>query len=82
MSTVATPPTVTSLLQSRQEVADGTMAFRFDKPLGWSFVPLVGERRQTKDDQDHANRCDGVYLVPYSCKTTVSSEVLTLSPSL
>lgn len=37
MSTVATPPTVTSLLQSRQEVADGTMAFRFDKPLGWVF---------------------------------------------
>ncbi len=37
MSTVATPATVTSLLQSRQDVADGTMAFRFDKPLGWVF---------------------------------------------
>ena len=37
MSTMATPPNVTSLLQSRQEVADGTMAFRFDKPLGWVF---------------------------------------------
>jgi ferredoxin-NADP reductase len=37
MSTVATPPTVTSLLQSREEVADGTMAFRFGKPLGWVF---------------------------------------------
>jgi ferredoxin-NADP reductase len=37
MSTMATPPTVTSLLQSRQEVADGTMAFRFDKPPGWVF---------------------------------------------
>ena len=37
MSTVATPPTVTSLLHSRQEVAEGTMAFRFDKPPGWVF---------------------------------------------
>ena len=27
MSTVATPPNVASRLQSRQEVADGTMAF-------------------------------------------------------
>ena len=34
MQTVAAPPTVTSLLPSRQEVADGTMAFRFDKLLG------------------------------------------------
>jgi ferredoxin-NADP reductase len=38
MTIVATPPTVTSLLQSRQEVAHGTMAFRFDKPLGWAFT--------------------------------------------
>ena len=37
MSTVTTPPTVTSRLQSRQGVADGTMAFRFDKPRGWVF---------------------------------------------
>src|ERR1700674_381495 len=37
MSTVATAPTVTSLLQSRRDVAEGTMAFRFDKPLGWVF---------------------------------------------
>lgn len=37
MSTLATPPNVTSLLRSRQEVADGTMAFRFDKPPGWVF---------------------------------------------
>ena len=41
MSTTATPsptvPTVTSRLLSRQEVADGTMAFRFDKPIGWVF---------------------------------------------
>ena len=38
MSTVATPSTVTSSLQSRQEVAEGTMAFRFDKPPGWMFT--------------------------------------------
>ena len=37
MSALATPPNVTSLLRSRQEVADGTMAFRFDKPPGWVF---------------------------------------------
>src|ERR1700716_2120084 len=37
MSTEAAPPAVTSLLHSRQEVADGTMAFRFDKPPGWVF---------------------------------------------
>jgi hypothetical protein len=34
MSTIAAPPTVTTRFQSRQEVADGTMAFRFDKPPG------------------------------------------------
>ena len=38
MSTVVTPRTVTTLLKSRQEVADGTMAFRFDKPYGWTFT--------------------------------------------
>jgi hypothetical protein len=37
MSTIATPPPIASLLQSRQEVADGTMAFRFVKPQGWAF---------------------------------------------
>jgi ferredoxin-NADP reductase len=37
MSTVAAPPAVTSRLRSRQEVADGTTAFRFDKPSGWVF---------------------------------------------
>jgi ferredoxin-NADP reductase len=26
------------VLQSRQEVAQGTMAFRFEKPAGWSFT--------------------------------------------
>jgi len=41
----------------------------------------VGARRQTKDDQDNA-RCDRVCLFPQSCKTTVSSEWLTLSPSV
>ena len=38
MSTVTTPPNVTSLLRSRQDVAEGTMAFRFDKPPGWVFT--------------------------------------------
>ena len=37
MSTVAKSPTFTSVLQSRDEVAVGTMAFRFDKPPGWVF---------------------------------------------
>jgi ferredoxin-NADP reductase len=37
MSTVATPPTLTSTLRSREEVADGATAFRFDKPSGWVF---------------------------------------------
>jgi ferredoxin-NADP reductase len=38
MSTSATSRAVTSVLQNRREVAQGTMAFRFDKPPGWSFV--------------------------------------------
>ena len=46
-----------------------------------STAPGVGARRQTKDDQDNA-RCDRVCLFPQSCKTTVSSEWLTLSPSV
>jgi hypothetical protein len=37
MITVAGPSAVTSRLQNQQEVADGTMAFRFDKPVGWAF---------------------------------------------
>src|ERR1700690_53569 len=38
MSADATPPPVTSRLQSRHDVAEGTMAFRFDKPPGWVFT--------------------------------------------
>jgi ferredoxin-NADP reductase len=33
--TDATPASATTRLQSRQEIAEGTMAFRFDKPPGW-----------------------------------------------
>jgi ferredoxin-NADP reductase len=32
------PSTITAQLRGRQEVADGTMAFRFDKPQGWVFT--------------------------------------------
>jgi len=39
MSTTVTSPTLISKLTSRQEVAEGTMAFRFDKPAGWAFKP-------------------------------------------
>jgi len=39
MSTTVTSPTFISKLTSRQEVAEGTMAFRFDKPAGWAFKP-------------------------------------------
>jgi ferredoxin-NADP reductase len=38
MSPSVTSPAVTSVLQSRREVAQGTMAFRFEKPQGWSFT--------------------------------------------
>jgi hypothetical protein len=27
----------TPKLVDRQEIAEGTMAFRFEKPLGWTF---------------------------------------------
>jgi ferredoxin-NADP reductase len=37
MSTSVTSPAVTSVLQGRREVAQGTMAFRFEKPPGWQF---------------------------------------------
>jgi ferredoxin-NADP reductase len=37
MSTV-TSPAITSVLQSRREIAQGTMAFRFEKPSGWQFT--------------------------------------------
>lgn len=39
MSTTVTSPTFISKLNGRQEVAEGTMAFRFDKPAGWAFKP-------------------------------------------
>src|ERR1022692_493085 len=39
MSTTVTLPTFLSKLNSRQEVAEGTMVFRFEKPAGWAFKP-------------------------------------------
>lgn len=37
MSTTVTSPTFMSKLNGRREVAEGTMAFWFDKPAGWAF---------------------------------------------
>jgi len=37
MSTVATWPTFVSKLRDRKEVAEQTIAFRFEKPSGWAF---------------------------------------------
>ncbi len=37
MSSVATWPTFMAKLKSRQEVAEQTMAFRFEKPASWTF---------------------------------------------
>jgi NAD(P)H-flavin reductase len=39
MSTTAMTPTFMSKLNSRQEVAEGTMVFRFEKPASWTFKP-------------------------------------------
>lgn len=39
MTTAAPPPIVASKLLSRQEVAEGTMAFRFERPSNWAFKP-------------------------------------------
>ena len=37
MSTAAAWPGFISKLKYRKEVAEGTMAFRFEKPSGWAF---------------------------------------------
>ena len=37
MSSAATWPIFMAKLKSRQEVAEGTMAFQFEKPAGWTF---------------------------------------------
>lgn len=37
MSTPATWPVFMAKLKSREEVAEGTMAFHFEKPPGWTF---------------------------------------------
>ncbi len=37
MSTVVTWPTFVSKLKNRKEVAERTIAFRFEKPSGWTF---------------------------------------------
>jgi ferredoxin-NADP reductase len=37
MSTAATSPGLICKLKERKEVAEGTMAFRFEKPSGWMF---------------------------------------------
>ena len=37
MSTAAPSPANLSKLMSREQIAEGTMAFRFEKPSGWAF---------------------------------------------
>jgi ferredoxin-NADP reductase len=37
MSSAATWPIFMAKLKSRQEIAEGTMAFHFEKPAGWTF---------------------------------------------
>jgi ferredoxin-NADP reductase len=37
MSTAAASPSFICKLKDRKEVAEGTMAFRFEKPSGWTF---------------------------------------------
>ena len=37
MSTAAASPGFMCKLKDRKEVAEGTMAFRFEKPSGWTF---------------------------------------------
>jgi ferredoxin-NADP reductase len=37
MTVVATPPITTARLLSRHEIAEGTMAFRFERPTNWAF---------------------------------------------
>lgn len=37
MSSAATWPVFTAKLRSREEVAEGTMAFHFEKPVDWTF---------------------------------------------
>jgi ferredoxin-NADP reductase len=39
MGTTPSKLAFTAKLHSRQEVAEGTMAFRFEKPAGWTFKP-------------------------------------------
>ena len=39
MGTAAAGPThLATKLKSREEVAEGTMAFRFEKPANWTFM--------------------------------------------
>lgn len=37
MSTIASSPTLMAKLTERHEVAANTMAFHFEKPVGWAF---------------------------------------------
>jgi ferredoxin-NADP reductase len=39
MNTAAALPGILCKLKDRTEVAEGTMAFRFEKPPGWTFKP-------------------------------------------
>ena len=39
MSSAAASPVIMSKLKDRKEVAEGTMAFWFEKPSGWAFKP-------------------------------------------
>lgn len=55
MSTPATWPVFTAKLKSREEVAERTMAFRFERADGWTFkagqfidMTLLAPRRRTR----------------------------------
>ncbi|MGH7232341.1 MAG: hypothetical protein ACREJU_13435 [Nitrospiraceae bacterium] len=67
MSAVATSPTFMCNLNSRQEVAEGTMAFRFEKPAGWAFKAgqFIGTICENLDKVTLSKRDD---TVCYCCR--------------
>ncbi len=79
MSTMTTQPLSTAKLQARQEVADRTMAFRFEKPVGWSFKPgqfveltLINP---PETDGEGNSRAFSIASAPYEASLTVATRL-------
>lgn len=79
MSTTTTLPGMTLRLRNRHEVAEGTMAFQFEKPPGWTFKPGqfmdVTLINPPETDVEGNSRAFSIASAPYEDGLTVATRM-------